>query len=289
MERRQPGEIRCARRARTVRHTFGNAAILVGFLTFFLLNGSAGLARDDGADGKFNRRSSSHFTLLQDVDIDRYSGPKGSREFEVRVLEILEEAYDLVGEELWLRPRSRIAVYIYDPQIFDAEFSKLFGFRAAGFFNGTIHVRGGTRVDARLIETLNHEYVHAALDWRARGAYPAWLNEGVAQYFGARALDKRRLSSAEFGYLQRIVREDAWISLESLSSRSLVHLVGDDVAIAYLESYALVEQLIRKHGMRDLRNLIENLGKTRSTARALRRSYKATLPELEAELIATLR
>lgn len=258
-------------------------------LTFALLNASPSFARDEGADGRFNQRVSTHFTLLQDVDIDRYSGPRGSREFEVRVLEILEEAYDAVGDDLSLRPRRKIAVFVYDPGIFDAEFSAMFGFRAAGFFNGTIHVRGGTQIDARLVQTLHHEYVHAALDWRARDAYPAWLNEGVAQYFGGRALGKRHLSLAEFGFLRRVAERDAWIPLDQLNSLSLVHLAGDDATIAYLESYALVEYMIRKHGMRELRDLIESMAKTRNPTRALRRRYKATLPELEAELLKTLR
>lgn len=258
-------------------------------MTFVLLNGLAASASDDGADGQFNRRESSHFTLLQDVDIDRYSGPRGSRAFEVAVLDILEEAYDAVGEGLSIRPRRRTAVYVYDPGIFDAEFSRLFGFRVAGFFNGTIHVRGGTRIDGRLVQTLHHEYVHAALDWRSRDAFPAWLNEGIADYFGARALDKRHLSLAEFGFLQRVAKQDAWIPLESLNTPSLVHLVGDDVAIAYLESYALVEFMIRKYGIRDLKALVETLAKTRNAKRALRRAYHATLSELEVELVKTLR
>ena len=258
-------------------------------LTFLGLGGLAASAADDGADGQFNRRTSSHFTLLQDVDIDRYSGPQGSRVFEIAVLDILEDAYDAVGEALSIRPRRRIEVYIYDPGIFDAEFSRIFGVRIAGFFNGTIHVRGGARIDEQLVQTLHHEYVHAALDWRSRGAYPAWLNEGIADYFGARAVDKRHLSLGEFGFLQRVVKRDAWIPLENLNTPSLLHLVGDDVAIAYLESYALVEFMVRSYGMRDLREVVETLAKTRNAKRALRRAYHATLSELEMDLVKTLR
>ena len=89
-----------------------SAVAVMSCLTFALLNASPSFARDEGADGRFNQRVSSHFTLLQDVDIDRYSGPRGSREFEVRVLEILEEAYDAVGDDLSLRPRRKIAVFV---------------------------------------------------------------------------------------------------------------------------------------------------------------------------------
>ena len=43
-------------------------------------------ARDRGADGVFDERTSSHFRLLQDVDLDRSTGPSGSRRFEIEVL-----------------------------------------------------------------------------------------------------------------------------------------------------------------------------------------------------------
>jgi len=255
-------------------------------LAFLLATALPALARDDG---QFNQRPSTQFTLLQDVDIDRYSGPRGSRAFELTVLDILENAYDEVGEALSLRPRRRIEVYIYDPNIFDAEFSRLFGFRIAGFFNGTIHVRGDARIGAQLVQTLYHEYVHAALDWRSRGAYPAWLNEAIADDFGGLSVDKRHLNRAEFAFLEHIARQDVWIPLDNLATSSLVHLSGDRAAAAYLESYALVEFLVRKHGMRDLRSLVETIAKTRNVRRALRRTYRATLPELEAELLKTLR
>ena len=43
-----------------------------------------------GADGKFEKRTSSHFVLYQDVDIAERSGLRGSRRFESKVLDVLE-------------------------------------------------------------------------------------------------------------------------------------------------------------------------------------------------------
>ena len=114
-------------------------------------------AKDRGADGSFEKRVSSHFALYQDVDIDRTSGLRGSRNFENQVLETLEAAYDRLDHYLALRPSRRMDVVIYDPQIFDQHFAGMFRFAAAGFYSGTIHVRGGVRVDAALIRTLHHE------------------------------------------------------------------------------------------------------------------------------------
>ena len=118
------------------------------------------IAKDRGADGSFEKRVSSHFVLYQDVDIDRTSGLRGTRHFENQVLETLEAAYDRLDHYLALQPSRSMYVVIYDPQIFDHHFARMFRFSAAGFYSGTIHVRGDVRVNAALIRTLHHELAH---------------------------------------------------------------------------------------------------------------------------------
>ena len=241
--------------------------------------------RGRGADGNFSERKSSHFRLLQDVDIDRYSGPRGSRQFERDVLAVLESAYRQVADGVGIRPRTDFAVVIYDPNVFDQNFSSRFGFRAAGFFDGVIHVRGASQVDQRLVRTLHHEYTHAALGWQAGGVAPAWLNEGLAEYFEAMSVGKRYLSPGENQYLANAARTGQWIPLQSLSTPNFAHLGGGSASLAYLESYATIEYLVRKHGMRKMRSMCENLVKTRSAPRALDRTYRKSLSEIEEELL----
>ena len=245
-------------------------------------------AGDRGADGKFDERGSSNFKLLQDVDIDQYSGSRGSRQFEISVLEVLEDAYRRVGNDLKLRPRSETVVVIYDPELFDREFSQAFGFRVAGFFNGRIYVRGSNQLDSRLVDTLYHEYVHAALASRSRDAFPAWLNEGLAEYFGAISRGKKYLSRGEFNALARASRNGSWIPMRELSTPSLGHMRGDSVGLAYLQSYAMVEFLVREYDMRKVRDLVENMARYRNPKRALDRTMRVSLEELEAELIREL-
>ena len=239
-------------------------------------------------DGVFDERGSRHFRLLQDVGIERYSGPHGSRAFERGVLEVLEGAHDQVGDAIAIRPRRKLAVVIYDAGVFDRQFGGRFGFRAAGFFDGSIHVRGGGVLDQRMVRTLHHEYLHAALHYASPDAFPAWLNEGLAEYFEALASGKRRLSGGEYAYLTDAVRRGGWIPLDALAARSFAHLGGDSASLAYLESYALVEHMVRRHGMRKLRDLCERIVTTRSVGRALDRTYRATLAELEADLLAEI-
>ena len=261
----------------------------LGICAAVLLTSIARAGRDSGADGRFSQRLSSHFKLYQDVDIDRYSGPSGSRQFERDVLSVLESAYRQVGDVLRIRPKQPIQVVIYDREIFDQQFSDLFGFRAAGFYDGRINVRGSTEVTSRLVRTLHHEYAHAALHDEARALFPAWLNEGLAEYFERLALGRRHLTPGENSVLVQAKQSGAWLPLGSLEGPSFAHLGGEAAAMAYLQSYAVIEHLARVHGERSLRDLCRELVRTRNTARALQRSYRRSLQEIEQDLLRELR
>ncbi len=235
-----------------------------------------------GADGKFEKRSSSHFVLLQDVDIDRSSGFRGSRRFEQQLLAELEGAYKSLDERLGLRPERPIEVYVYDPAIFDAQFAGLFKFPAAGFYGGVIRVRGETVVTDALVRTLHHELVHAALDAEAPHLiHPAWLNEGLAEWFEARTIGKRRLSTREEGYLVNLAAEGRLFSLADLSAPNFGHLGPNGARLAYLQSYAFMEYLARSHGERRLRDVVSEYVRSGDLHRAFRRTYRADLEQLE--------
>ncbi|MBY0399754.1 hypothetical protein K2X89_05630, partial [Myxococcota bacterium] len=161
--------------------TFVAAFIATAFV--LLLAGPALSIGDAGADGRFERRDSFHFTLYQDVDLDESSGLNGSRQFEQDVLRELEAAYERLDRLLALRPDRKLPVTIWDPALFDARFAGLFRFPAAGFYGGTIQIRGAAGVTDALVRVLHHELVHAALDAESSLVLPAWLNEGLAEWF----------------------------------------------------------------------------------------------------------
>lgn len=237
-----------------------------------------------GADGKYEKRTSSHFVLYQDVDIDRTSGLRGSRRFEQDVLAALETAYEQVDARLGMRPRRPITVTVHDPGIFDQRFSGLFRFPAAGFYGGTVHVRGGQLFDARLERTLYHELVHAAFDAEASGLFvPAWLNEGTAEWFEARALGKRGLDAREAEALSRVIASGRAYRLYELAGGSFGELGPNGAGIAYLQSYAFVDHLAGRVGERRLREWVREFIRTRDLDRATGRIFGADLEALELE------
>jgi hypothetical protein len=243
-----------------------------------------------GADGRWNERTSSHFQLFESLGFARYSGPDGSRAFERAVLATLEDAHAKVRDLLKVEPRTRVHVYVYAPDVFDADYAARFGFRAAGFWDGSMHVRGGQYFDARLVSTLHHEYVHAALESAApRDIWPAWLNEGLAEYFERRALGQDHLLAAEDARLRNAVASGAWIPLEELSGPSLAGLAQAPAELAYLESYAAVEMMFRRAGVARVQNLVREMARTRSLDRALDGALRVTLAGLQAQLLDELR
>jgi len=254
----------------------------------FLLSASAG-AIDRGADGEFSQRSSAHFELHQDVAIDRAGGIYGSRQFEQQILAELERAYDQLDAYLGLRPGRKVEVVIYDPAVFDQQFAGAFRFTAAGFYHGVIRVRGATALDVRLSRVLHHELVHAALDAAAPSySLPAWLNEGLAEWFEARTQGKRHLSGPEQAMLMSARSNGALFPLASLSTPSFGHLNQNAAQLAYLQSYGMVEFLANQRGEGSLREFCDRLMRTRNLARSLMHVYRADLDTLEARFVAEL-
>jgi hypothetical protein len=255
-------------------------------LTIAVLLSTAAPASEAG----WSQRSSSHFQLFEAVGFARYSGADGSLAFERGVLSTLETAHERVRDSLKVEPRYRVKVYVYEPSVFDAEYASRFGFRAAGFWDGAIHVRGGRVIDARLVGTLHHEYLHAALDSLApRDLWPAWMNEGLAEYFERLALGQKLLSGPEDARLRGVVASGAWIPLAELSGPTLSGLSQEPAEIAYLESYAMMEMMFRISGPDRVKTFVRELARTRMLDRALQSAFHATLAGVEAQLISQFR
>jgi hypothetical protein len=263
-------------------------ALLVGFALALALAALPSHARDRGADGRFEKRTSSHFVLLQDVDIDESGGFHGSRRFEQEVLDELEGAYSRLGELMGLRPRRPITVMVYDPGLFDAHFSGLVRFALAGFYRGVIRVRGNVTMTPSLSRVLHHELVHAAFDMEAPSvALPGWVNEGLAEWFEARAWGKRRLSGREQSFLARGRDAGVLPSLAQLSTPGFGRLDSEGADQAYVKSYAAFAYLARTHGERSIPQFVEVLLRTRRLDRALANVYGTDLDALEADLSAS--
>jgi len=266
------------------RSSFASAtarAVGLGLAALFAATG-AGAIGEEGADGRFERRESLHFTLFQDVDLDEHGGLRGSRAFEQNVLRELEAAHDRLDRLLGLRPARKLVVSVWDPGLFDARFAGLFRFPAAGFYGGTIQVRGGDRVGDALVRVLHHELVHAALDAEAPNVVlPAWLNEGLAEWFEARAMGRRGPSDAERAALARFAAAGGLPTLAELSAPAFGGLRPEAAAVAYLTSFAFVDFVAGPGSERTLARLWPAVLASGSVERGARRALRRDLDALE--------
>ncbi len=181
--------------------------------------------------------------------------------------------YDLLDDSLGLRPRRRIEVEVYDPTIFDERFAGLFPFPAAGFYGGIIRVRGDVQLTPQLAHTLHHELVHAALDAAAPSlVLPIWLNEGLAEWFAARAARRPALDGRRQALLAAAARRGMLLPLDAIAGPSLLRLAPADAALAYVEATALVEEVASRGGERALRVLLDQLFRSGDLDGALRRA-----------------
>ena len=260
---------------------------LVLWLTAGLVFPADGL--DQGADGEFEKRTSSHFILYQDVDIDETSGLRGSRRFEQDVLNVLEAAYRSADQKLGLRPDGPLTVIVYDPEVFDQTFAGQFRFPVAGFYGGRVHIRGDTVVTDRLAAVLHHEYVHAAFDEEnGRHVLPAWLNEGVAEWFEARSLGLRSVPSHQRRRLRAAAVEGRLYELDALSFPSFGHLGPEGASLAYLQSWSFIDELVRRRGERGLRDWLREIVRRGDIDRATRRVYRDRIDALYEDHLAAL-
>jgi tetratricopeptide (TPR) repeat protein len=151
---------------------------------------------------------------------------------------ILESAFFRIGEKLGSYPSNTIVAVLYTEQQFRditraPEWS-------GGQYDGRIRipVAGASRNPALFEEVLVHELTHAVLDAIAGPRVPAWLDEGLAQFFDGsnREQARRRLRAA-----------GRTIPLRRLE-RSFGSMNAADAQIAYDESLLAVGVMLDRAG-----------------------------------------
>lgn len=124
---------------------------------------------------------------------------------------------------------------------------------ASGVYDGAVHVVADARSDFGVrMPTLRHEVMHAQLH-AGVGCMPAWLNEGVAQYFSGRPPGDGLIA---------ILKARAALDFEALSAPSIVETQTADAARLYAESLAMVLYMIDHGGDEKLADVMQDLHET---------------------------
>jgi tetratricopeptide (TPR) repeat protein len=165
------------------------------------------------------------------------------------VLDVLEDAYRDIGRELGHYPLEKVQTILYSNEQF-REIPGMPGWSGA-VYDGKIRlgIGGVTFPTPALRSVLYHEYTHAVIrDITPR--CPAWLHEGLAQYFeGRRTPPELRSDKSHKGPILANLE----IPFGNLSVQQ--------ARLAYVISLSAVEYMIDRYGMLRVRNLLQDLAR----------------------------
>ena len=178
--------------------------------------------------------------------------------------ERLTFAADLLEERLGIRTEALPVIYMLGNRSDFESASRASGkdpgweagfFRSHGELRGIFMHSASQRTD--LYHTLTHEYIHFLMDEVLQGAeLPAWLNEGLADYYEFEVGLKGDLPDASYTRMLRsadrareAVDEDRLFRLPELESqREWNRRPGDLVSLQYAQSHMVVRYLTEHYG-----------------------------------------
>ncbi len=125
-----------------------------------------------------------------------------------------------------------------------------------------------------LRKLLYHEYTHAVVR-SITPRCPAWLNEGLAQYFEGEELDSRKKET-----LKRIALAGKLPSLIDIQG-SFMGLGSTQAQYAYLFSLSLVRYMADSFGMYRVKTVLEEMGKGADPGKAVSAGIMISSDEFE--------
>jgi tetratricopeptide (TPR) repeat protein len=218
---------------------------------------------------KVSRNFETEVDHLFSVSFDGERNP-GLRD---TVMEILQDAYYEIGQQLNAYPKRQIAVVLLTrDEFFDITGSPQW---AWGIYEGQIKVPVADYEPKSLKKALYHEYTHALIYDIMSQRCPWWLNEGLAQYFSndhAGNEKKRVLAS-------KLLSQEKAPSLSALPGK-----IGNAPVLAF-RAYALalsaVESLIEMFNLYNLQTILEEMGEGKEFDTAIWETTGYSLKEFE--------
>jgi hypothetical protein len=163
------------------------------------------------------------------------------------VIEILEEAYREIGQQLDTFPSTPVSVILYNEKNFsDVTRAPRWAGGAYNPLDGKIRlpIKGMSVNEPGLKRILYHEYTHALIH-SITPQCPRWLHEGLAEYF-----------SRDYSQVGTIGQK---IPLKLLDV-ALLARNPTVVRVAYWQSYSVVSYLIDRYRLFSIKELLEKLG-----------------------------
>jgi tetratricopeptide (TPR) repeat protein len=181
------------------------------------------------------------------------------------ILSALEDAYSVVGRDLSLFPVMRMPVILYTRKDFRTVTAGPDW--SGGLYDGKIRlpVGGADQLSDQLKGVLYHEYTHVVVQELTHGNCPTWLNEGLAE------LEGRKIFNPPLGELGKAAKQSQYVPFSRLE-KGFTDLATRDAALAYQQSYALVNFMVSSYGWPKVTEILTNLGTGMTIAEAVKKS-----------------
>jgi tetratricopeptide (TPR) repeat protein len=212
--------------------------------------------------------------------------------------EVLDRAWEAVGDDLGLKPADPIRVELLGAPADLAKLSPLTetdiettGTIALSKYNKLMVVSPrATIFGYPWMDTLAHEYTHLVVSRVAHDSVPVWLQEGLARLEQTRwrRPPELQLSTTEQALLAQALRKGRLITFDEMHP-SMAKLPSQEAAaLAYAEVYTLVGWMQGKIGYRGIRDALiaqrDGRSARRAVAEALGMSWTAVEKEWRAHL-----
>jgi len=201
------------------------------------------LERESAVEKDLQHYTSVHFSLACPA-----SYPE---EWAESILELLEDAYQNVGERLNFFPAQRSQVLIMQTDAFRMVHD--LPDWAGGVYDGRIRlpVPGSNVRPEALMGAVRHEYVHHVLFLMSSGNCPVWLNEGLAQLFEYDAGNPQKYAGQN--------PDNAVSSLQDIDAAFRSNPDRQQAAALYRSSLIATARLVEEFGWQRVSELLNSL------------------------------
>ncbi|HZV83035.1 MAG TPA: tetratricopeptide repeat protein [Geobacteraceae bacterium] len=206
---------------------------------------AAKVRRELDVEKSMDKGYSSRFVISYDAEVRSHLAGD--------ILSALEDAYSTVGRDLSLFPAMRIPVILYTRKDYRTVTSGPDW--SGGLYDGKIRlpVGGADQLSEQLKGVLYHEYTHVVVQEITHGNCPTWLNEGLAE------LEGRKIFNQSLGELGKAAKQSQYIPFNRLE-KGFTDLASREAALAYQQSYALVNFMVSSYGWPKVGEILSGLG-----------------------------
>jgi tetratricopeptide (TPR) repeat protein len=178
------------------------------------------------------------------------------------LLDLLEEAYQSIGDRLSFYPSQRSQVLVMQTN----DFHKVHDLPewAGGVYDGKIRLPVPSRatLPSSLRSAIRHEYTHHVVFLMSSGNCPLWLNEGLAQIF--------EFNSNPDESVEEFIKID--IQLKDFANQ--IRKSKQEAGNLYRQAHITVLKIIRHIGWPAMSELLHSLGKGYSVEEVLKQAQR---------------